>query len=159
MKKLNAQRKSKGVSGVYTDEELKQSEDYINKVINTVNNSQVQAAAANQGIKKGTEEYGKYIASVVHAQEQLDDLRKSNPINQRAMSDIATSVEQAIQQQAADDFNNAMLEGEEESAEISPAMQFQDNVKKAVRGWFDKVQETAGVKGSSKLILDDKKSF
>ena len=69
MKKLNAQRKAKGVSGVYTDEELKQSEDYINKVINTVNNSQVQAAAANQGIKKGTEEYGKYIASVVHAQE------------------------------------------------------------------------------------------
>ena len=34
MKKLNAQRKAKGVSGVYTDEELKQSEDYIKKVIN-----------------------------------------------------------------------------------------------------------------------------
>ena len=159
MKKLNAQRKAKGVSGVYTDEELKQSEDYIKKVINTVNNSQVQAAAANQGIKKGTEEYGKYIASVVHAQEQLDDLRKANPINQRAMSDIATSVEQAIQQQAADDFNNAMLEGEEGNAEISPAMQFQDNVKKAVKGWFDKIQETAGINGSSKMILDDKKSF
>ncbi len=159
MKKLNAQRKAKGVSGVYTDEELKQSEDYIKKVINTVNNSQVQAAAANQGIKKGTEEYGKYIASVVHAQEQLDDLRRANPINQRAMSDIATSVEQAIQQQAADDFNNAMLEGEEGSAEISPAMQFQDNVKKAVKGWFDKVQDAAGIKESSKMVLDDKKSF
>ena len=75
------------------------------------------------------------------------------------MSDIATNVEQAIQQQSADDFNNAMLEGEEGSAEISPAMQFQDNVKKAVKGWFDKIQETAGIKGSSKMILDDKKSF
>ena len=159
MKRLNAQRKAKGVHGVYTDDEIKASEDYIKKVINTVNNSQVQAAAANQGIKKGTEEYGKYIASVVHAQEQLDDLRKSNPANQKAMSDLASHIEQAIQQQVSEDFNNAMLEGEEGSAEISPAMQFQDNVKKAVRRWFDKVQKAAGIEDSSKMALDDKKSF